>query len=159
MSSQRYTPAQQQFYRNYINSPIWRARKTARIRKAGGQCEWIYQPMNGQPNHRCPRTRYLCVHHNNYDRLGAEEDVDLDVYCWFHHMLEHILWKRCSRCGGTVPVLAPDDLAENWLKVELFTRSIDLDVGPVNWKVLPAKKSLLDETPECCASCMHQLGY
>lgn len=159
MGRERYTPQQQEFYRRYLQSPQWRKRKAARIAKSGARCEFVttsYGP-GGTTETRCSRQRYLCVHHSTYERLGAEYDSDLDVFCWSHHMLEHLLWKRCWRCG-TVPCLENDEVADKWLAITLKTMGIDLDVGAVNWRNLPNKEVLLAQVPACCPTCAIQLG-
>jgi len=155
MGRERYSPQEQQFYRLYLNSPAWRARRKSRIAKAGGRCEWTVDNFNGPPV-RCARTRYLCVHHNTYERLGAEQDGDLDVYCWAHHMLEHLLWKRCVRCAQ--PCLENDGLAERWLTITLRAMGINLDAGQVAWRGLPTKEFLLDQIGSICFTCEEQLG-
>lgn len=153
MGRERYTPQEQEFYRRYIASPAWRARKAARIVIAGGRCEFVtthYAP-GSVSEVRCPRVRYLCVHHNTYERLGQERDTDLDVFCWSHHMIEHLLWKRCRVCAN--PCLGYDSLAERWLAATLAQIGIDLDSGPVQWTNLPTKEQLADQIYHTCVSC------
>ncbi len=157
MSRARYTPQQQAFYHKYLNSKLWQLRKRARILKAGGRCEWTVDNFTDIPI-RCPRTRYLQVHHNTYERLGAEQDGDLEVYCWFHHILEHLLWKRCSRCR-TTPCLDNEIIGANWLTAMLATLGISLDTGPVNWKKLPVKEFFLVQVPSQCPTCLDQMGF
>ena len=157
MGRERYTPQQQEFYRRYLQSPQWRKRKTARIAMAGGRCEWRYLTYDGTPVTRCARTRYLCCHHNTYDRLGAEQAGDLDVFCWFHHMLEHLLWQKCWR-RTTTPCLENDVTAEKWLLIAMASLAIDLDSGSVNWRQLPTKKIFEDMLPPACPLCTQQLG-
>lgn len=154
MSRHRYTDEQQDVYRRYLNSPQWRAKKTDRIRKAGGCCEFTFtEYLPGQAvEKRCTRTRYLCVHHETYERLGAERDNDLAVLCWAHHMLEHLLWARCQ-CSQ--PRLGNDVEAEKWLIITLSTMGINLDEGPVNWTGLPTKEKLLEQVPLRCPGCEH----
>lgn len=154
MGRERYSERQQGFYELYLRSPKWKAKKTARIRLAGGRCEFVTtyaEEGKGLVERRCERTRYLCVHHNTYDRLGDERDKDLDVYCWFHHMLEHLLWKKCRVCGE--PCLGYDSLAELWLGATLAQRGIDLDRGPVQWQGLPTKEQLAAEISPSCFRC------
>lgn len=157
MPRERYSSQEQAFYRAYINSPIWRAKKNARIARAGHQCEWnTLVSVVPEVRVRCARTRYLCVHHKTYERLGAEWDSDLDVYCWFHHMLEHLLWKRCAMC--TQPVLENEVVGGQWLEIILASAGIDLDASPVNWKNLPVKEILLDQVPAYCPDCAHYMS-
>lgn len=153
MGRERYDYRQQQFYKAYLNSGKWRARKDARVRKAGHQCEFVTTHMNpgGPVEVRCGRTRYLCVHHNTYERLGDERDADLDVFCWAHHMIEHLLWKKCQWCGS--PCLGYDSLAELWFNATLAQIGLDLDNGPVNWRVLPTKEQFMAQIPALCPNC------
>lgn len=153
MGRNRYSPREQQFYRNYLNSPAWRIRKAARVLAAGRRCEFVttHHAPGGAVEVRCPRTRYLCVHHNTYERLGAERATDLDVFCWAHHMIEHLLWKACVFCGQ--PCLGYDSLAELWLAATLSQAGIDLDGGPVNWRRLPTKEQLAAQISSKCMPC------
>ena len=156
MSRHRYSEQEQAFYRAYLNSPAWRAKKTLRIARAGGRCEWeTTVDVASDARVRCPRTRYLCVHHNTYERLGAERDSDLDVYCWFHHMLEHLLWKKCGMCAQ--PCLQNEIVGTVWLDVVLKSMGIYLDSGPVVWKNLPIKEVLLAQVESHCPDCAHYL--
>lgn len=158
MGRNRYTPAQQAFYRNYLNSPRWALRRKQRIAKAGGQCEFVtLVSADGKlTDTRCVRRRYLQVHHNNYSRLGAEYDSDLAVYCWFHHQVEHLLWKVCATCPR--PCLIDDEGAERWLAATLSTLRINLDNGPVNWMRLPNKERLLAQIGRLCSNCHTHLS-
>ena len=157
MPRERYSPEEQEFYRAYINSTAWRQRRAARIAQAGHRCEWVTLVSVVPENRvRCERTRYLCVHHNTYERLGAERDSDLDVFCWFHHMLEHLLWKKCATCGA--PALEDEIVAAKWLRIVLGSMGIDLDTGPVNWSCLPAKEILLDQVDPDCVFCSTYQG-
>lgn len=154
MGRERYTPQEQEFYRKYLNSPKWRMRKEARIKVAGNQCEFVtvhMVPGVGERHVRCTRTRYLCVHHNTYERLGQEYDKDLDVYCWQHHMIEHLLWKKCHVCGQ--PCLGYDSLAETWLEATLLQMGIDLEAGRVDWRGLPTKEQLAAQIHHTCIRC------
>lgn len=149
MGRNRYSKEEQAFYRAYLGSAKWRARKNARIAKAGGRCEWTIDHFHGGST-RCPRVKSLHVHHNDYSRLGAEQDGDLDVYCWFHHMIAHLLWERCTVCGG--PALDNDEEAEAWLMVTLRCLNINPDSLP-HWDKLPRKEYFLDEVPDLCTGC------
>jgi hypothetical protein len=140
-------------YSAYLRSAAWKARRESRLQKAGHRCEFVLTSYGGPQisRERCERRRYLTVHHNNYERLGHESDTDLSVLCWFHHMIEHLLWKACSCCRQ--PVLESDDKAIHWLTIMLSTLGIDIDRGPVNWKVLPNKELFLNELPKTCIKC------
>lgn len=154
MGRERYSPQEQEFYRNYLKSPAWRLRKEGRIKKSGHRCEFVttHHEPGKTSEVRCHRTRYLCVHHNTYERLGNEPDTDLDVFCWFHHQIEHLLWmKKCNICGQ--PCLGYDSLAELWLQATLAQMGIDLDGGRVNWDVLPTKEALAVQIHATCMRC------
>jgi hypothetical protein len=155
MGRNRYTPEQQRAYNQYLNSPLWRAKKAERINMAGGRCEWnTLITVVPEVRVRCERKRYLCVHHNTYERLGHEWASDLDVYCWFHHTLEHLLWKRCQ-CQQ--PCLGDEVRGTTWLEIVLASIGIDLDHGPVNWKNLPNKEFFLAQVPGLCPMCLDYL--
>lgn len=153
MGRNRYTPQEQEFYRRYMNSPAWKARRASRLALAGHRCEFVtthYKPGLAEEV-RCPRTTYLECHHNTYARLGCERDKDLDVFCWFHHQIEHLLWKKCTLCGQ--PCLGYDALAELWLSATLAQLGIDLDAGAVRWRDLPTKERLAERIDSRCARC------
>jgi hypothetical protein len=139
-------------YKDYIAGPAWRARRDARVQKAGGRCEFVTTRTAAGVlvEDRCRRTDSLQVHHNTYERLGNERDGDLDVYCWFHHLIAHLLMKRCSCCGG--PALDNDEAAEAWLLVSLRCLQIEPDSLP-GWDRLPNKEYFLAEIPSLCSDC------
>lgn len=142
----KYSKEETDFYHNYINSQLWRQRRKARIALAGGCCEHVYPDGS-----RCGSTRFLSVHHNTYERLGAELDQDLDVLCWLHHMVEHMLWKRCSYCNN--PSLEDPERAERWLKIILSTMSMDWQDPITTYRMLPHKNTLFNQVPSVCDSC------
>jgi hypothetical protein len=145
---ERYSREQQEYYRKYLSGPDWRARKQARMVAAGHRCEWYTAGV------RCGRRTRLCVHHNTYERLGAENDADLDVYCWPHHMLEHCMWVKCQRCQD--PCLEDATRAEHWLRIVLGVLGIDQDALPA-WTNLPNKEVLMTQVPAVCSSCENYL--
>lgn len=153
MGRERYSEQEQEFYRRYLNSHAWREKKRRRLALAGNRCEFVtteYKP--GQTvETRCRRERYLCVHHNTYERLGDEQDKDLDVFCYPHHMIEHLLWKKCTICGQ--PCLQYDTLAELWLMATLAQMGIAIDDGPINWRKLPTKEQLAIQIAPQCIRC------
>ena len=57
-------------YNVYLQSDWWRGRRILAYYKAGGKCQIC--------GHGFPTGRYQ-VHHNNYDNLGCEQDIDLLV--------------------------------------------------------------------------------
>lgn len=72
------TAKSRDFYLAYLNSPSWRATRARALQLAGYRCQ------------RCGAKRDLQVHHKNYDRLGREWDVDLEVLCADCHEGEHV---------------------------------------------------------------------
>ena len=65
-------------YEEYLKSRHWRAVRKAALVRAGRKCQ-----LCGK-NHR-----RLDVHHNCYDRLGAELDTDVVVLCDYCHTHFH----------------------------------------------------------------------
>ena len=78
-----------QEYLDYMDSPEWQETRERKLQQAGWKCE------------RCGRTRddgvILQVHHWTYERLGYEDDVDLEVLCEDHHQRADT-WRKA---GGT----------------------------------------------------------
>ena len=66
------------FYREYLNSSTWRAKREEMLEIAGDQCE------------ECGAGGQLHVHHLTYARLGHEELDDLAVLCPQCHEAEHL---------------------------------------------------------------------
>lgn len=64
-------------YADYLQSDHWRIVRAHILEQRGGHCE------------RCGALRDLNVHHLTYERLGAEEDTDLEVLCRSCHEAEH----------------------------------------------------------------------
>jgi hypothetical protein len=150
MGRHHHSDQAQEFYQNYLKSPKWARTKKRRLQLAGFRCEFVPR-TELEDGIRCARTRYLCVHHNTYERLGNERDSDLDVFCWAHHMIEHLLWKLCSFCKE--PCLLNDVVAEAWLMATLATLGIDLDAGRINWSILPTKEQLAMGIDTKCVRC------
>ena len=158
MSRHAYTPEEQAFYRAYLQSTAWKRRRQSKLSQADYRCEFrTARPRAGQPHpERCCQNRFLEVHHNTYERLGREVDSDLDVLCWFHHMLEHLLWKRCSLCGQ--PCLGDEERGELWLQSVLATLEINLDDLPDRaWRQLPPKEFFLAIIPHACIDCRNYI--
>jgi 5-methylcytosine-specific restriction endonuclease McrA len=65
-------------YRAYLQSPEWQAKRKDALARAGHRCQ-ISAAHHGP----------FDVHHNSYDRLGAEEPEDLVVLCRECHKLFH----------------------------------------------------------------------
>lgn len=72
-------------YQKYLQSAYWQQRRQIAIKNAGDTCEkcdiprWLSQIAYQQD---------LNVHHLNYQNLGHEEDVDLEVLCRRCHDIE-----------------------------------------------------------------------
>lgn len=145
---ERYSEEQREFYTAYLASPAWRAWRASRLALAGNRCEFDLDGV------RCVRIVSLEVHHETYERLGHEQDSDLTVLCWFHHQLEHLLWKRCA-CGA--PCIGDDKAATHWLLATLYAMGIDPEALPSR-KDLPNKEVFLVQVPDECTACCPFLG-
>lgn len=66
------------FYRSYLNSPTWRTKRNAALKRANYRCS------------RCGSKRDPNVHHKTYERLGNELDSDLEVLCFTCHNGHHL---------------------------------------------------------------------
>ena len=66
-----------EWYASYLASGEWLRRKLSSLRRAGNRCALcgVYGRWNGVYRNT------LHVHHNNYERVGAELDSDLTVLC------------------------------------------------------------------------------
>lgn len=134
----------EQLYRDYINSPQWRARRLRALDLAGNRCEYW---TGDEPGSRCAEVKRLQVHHRTYTRLGCEADDDLEVLCWFHHMVEHMTWRHC-RCGD--PVVTHGE-AEAFVAGVLRRRRVDL--ATARPEDLPSKPYLESLLPRSCSEC------
>jgi hypothetical protein len=65
-------------YRAYLQSDAWRERRARTLAEAGGSCQL-------DASHQGP----FDVHHNSYERLGAELPSDLVVLCRSCHGRHH----------------------------------------------------------------------
>ena len=78
------TTTMHEAYGLYLQSPAWRARAAAALRRAGYRCMI------------CNADRWftrLEVHHRTYERLGRESPEDLIVLCRHCHKLFHAAGK------------------------------------------------------------------
>lgn len=64
-------------YYEYIESSVWKLRREAMIRLAGGRCQV------------CNAAKLLDTHHRSYAHLGYETSEDLIVLCRGCHQLFH----------------------------------------------------------------------
>ena len=76
-------------YRLYLQTPEWRRTRAAALMRAGERCAL-------DATHAGP----CDVHHNSYDRLGAELAGDLIVLCRECHELHHRAHGRPRRSGA-----------------------------------------------------------
>lgn len=140
-------------YVAYLGSPAWRATRKAALARAGDRCQFeVPDPAGAMSLPRCDKTKGLEVHHRTYARLGRELPEDLEVLCWPHHMVEHVMQRRCGVCGR--PVLVWYDLAEQWLAAELAGLRLDPATSPR--ADLPSKTQLVDSLAAqrpYCESC------
>ena len=66
------------FYKKYLKSEVWKAKKD------------IVYNIYGKICSRCPSTKFLQVHHLTYDRLGFEHiEKDLIPLCGTCHQKDH----------------------------------------------------------------------
>lgn len=73
-------------YQQYLRTPEWRQTKAAALLRAGNCCSLDAEHTDG-----------LEVHHNTYERLGAELTTDLAVLCHACHRLHHKEYGRPRR--------------------------------------------------------------
>jgi hypothetical protein len=64
-------------YAAYLRSQAWAHRKAEALERAGRRCQV------------CGHDRRLDVHHNTYERIGAELPGDLVVLCALCHTMYH----------------------------------------------------------------------
>jgi hypothetical protein len=64
-------------YRQYLTSRKWKDRREVALERAHHRCQLCLSDDN------------LNVHHNNYDNLGNEADIDLVVLCAHCHSRHH----------------------------------------------------------------------
>ena len=93
------TPLTRDFYETYLQTPIWRRRRHIALTRANWRCE------------RCASRRDLQVHHKTYERLGGEQDRDLEVVCLNCHEAEHID-QMATSSNGVYLKLASEALRE-----------------------------------------------
>lgn len=90
-SSTRRAP---DFYQAYLNSSAWHTRRNRALREAGYTCQ------------RCGSKRQPNVHHKSYERLGAENDSDLEVLCYSCHNGHHLEQSRSEPSGVYVKLVS-----------------------------------------------------
>lgn len=95
-------------YHAYLETPEWKARRNAAIRRAGGSCQL------------CDSPKFLQVHHRTYDRIGNEDPSDLTVLCGRCHKKFHDIGEK----GHKTHSLSLDEMDE---KVREIVAGWDLD--------------------------------
>jgi 5-methylcytosine-specific restriction endonuclease McrA len=76
-SPRRDKPTSDDSYRDYLQSPEWKATREWALERANWRCQV------------CASTTVLDVHHNTYERRGHEWPSDLVVLCRECHTLFH----------------------------------------------------------------------
>lgn len=118
---------------------------------SGHQCQFEFAPAGSFALQRCASKTLLSVHHKTYERLGREADEDLEVLCWFHHQLEHLMWIKCRTCDGTLFIADAEGAA--WLESELKSLGADLTKRGWTWATLPSKDDLVTAATALRTSC------
>ena len=93
-SPERLIALRSMSYREYLRSPEWRRTRAAAIARAGGRCSL-----------EATHTEDLEVHHNTYERRGAELAADLTVLCKSCHRVHHKANGRPQRMSTPPPAL------------------------------------------------------
>jgi hypothetical protein len=86
VNEQRLVELRAMTYNDYLRTPEWRRTRAAALLRAGYCCSLDITHSDG-----------LDVHHNNYERLGAELAGDLVVLCRSCHRLHHGEYGRPGR--------------------------------------------------------------
>lgn len=94
-------------YREYLESPEWKATRAKALERGDNKCAV------------CGRTDTLEVHHNTYDRIGAELPTDLVVLCNYHHSTIHTCQERDENYG--IPRMCREDVESH---IRCFINSI-----------------------------------
>lgn len=74
-NTKRLTPKQK--YKEYLKSPRWIAYRAFVINERGSQCD------------ECGAFGAVHVHHLNYERVGRELDIDVQLLCAGCHKRKH----------------------------------------------------------------------
>jgi 5-methylcytosine-specific restriction endonuclease McrA len=92
VSAKRLAELRAMPYQCYLRTPEWRRTRAAALLRAGNRCSLDAKHIDG-----------LEVHHNTYERLGAELTTDLVVLCHACHQLHHKQYGRPGRKHSTKP--------------------------------------------------------
>lgn len=92
VSAKRLAELRAMPYPFYLRTPEWRRTRAAALLRAGNCCSLDAKHIDG-----------LEVHHNTYERLGAELTTDLVVLCHSCHQLHHKQYGRPRRKQSTKP--------------------------------------------------------
>lgn len=101
VSPERLSELRAMPYREYLRTPEWQRKRGAALHRAGYCC--MIDVTHGEE---------LEVHHNTYERLGAELESDLIVLCSDCHRLHHQRHGRPRRARprSAVPAVASTGL-------------------------------------------------
>jgi hypothetical protein len=122
------TPAIRTRYRAYLLTDEWRTRRNRILKLVAYRCE------------RCGAKRGIEVHHKTYERLGCEQDQDLEALCPDCHREHHIQnpadsFRIYLKIAGEVvrenPFAVSADLSEA-LKVRCAKLHISYDSEKIN---------------------------
>jgi 5-methylcytosine-specific restriction endonuclease McrA len=79
---------QRKFYKDYLKSKTWKAKRAQAIFRDGGQCQAV------RGNRKCGSRYRLEVHHKTYERFGRERLNDLVCLCEDCHKAVHAAQKQ-----------------------------------------------------------------
>ena len=148
MTSVAVPAAKRKFYERYTKSNEWKAVRQRRLARAGYCCEHVDTTFDGKYQVRCQRRKYLTVHHLHYGSLGAEEDTDLEVLCWAHHMAHHLMCCTCRRCQQPVFVSIEDALDH----VIMLAGDVEQH-STIVWSALPKQAEVFCSVSPLCQFC------
>lgn len=109
-------------YHEYIESPEWQVKREAALERCGRKCQL------------CSSTLRLNVHHNTYERLGEELDVDLTVLCRrcheaFHAKVDPRTKRKMPKAARLAPMpeipAPPGALAKGMIRVQVTQEYLD----------------------------------
>lgn len=86
INSERIAELRAMPYRDYLRTPEWCQTRAAALERAGHRCSLDHTHSD-----------HLEVHHNTYDRLGAELPSDVVVLCQACHRVHHNAYGRPRR--------------------------------------------------------------
>jgi 5-methylcytosine-specific restriction endonuclease McrA len=81
---------QRKFYREYLKSKAWKAKRAKVIFRDGGQCQSV------RAKRKCGSRHKIEVHHLTYERFGRERLSDLVCLCEDCHKAVHAVKKQAA---------------------------------------------------------------